>query len=86
MTTARGKMRIKELIKILQTMDQERIVVMSADSEGNSYAPLRNIDDNSVYVAEDHEIGLEKLTPELEKQHYSEEDVREGEPCVVFWP
>ena len=34
----------------------------------------------------DQEYGYAKLTEELEKRGYSEEDCIDGEPAVVLWP
>jgi hypothetical protein len=45
-------MTVAELIKELEGMPQESIVVMSKDAEGNEYSPLSSIDPDSVYVAD----------------------------------
>jgi len=37
-------MKVRELIEYLKTYDQELDVVMSRDSEGNSYSPLHTMD------------------------------------------
>jgi hypothetical protein len=81
-------MKVKELIELLVGINPEMEIVMSADSEGNSYSPLRVVDtDSNNYDSDEREIGLRSLTPDLEKQGYSEEDVMEnGEPVVVLWP
>jgi len=79
---------VKELIQELQTLDPELPVIMSTDDEGNGH---RYIDKNYIGVEGfnagswdcDIEVGIEKLTPELEEQGYTEEDVKEF-PCVVL--
>lgn len=81
-------MKVKDLIKLLQKEDPNRLVVMSKDSEGNGFSPLADMSTES-YAADSTwsgEIGLEKLTPELEKKGYTEEDVLDGKPALVLWP
>lgn len=83
-------MTVKELIKELETCDPELPIILQKDAEGNGYSPLAGVDgEDSAYQADstwNGEVGLRKLTPELEKQGYGEEDIMQGEPCVVLWP
>ena len=82
-------MKVKELKELLKNVDDNRLVVMSKDGEGNGFSPLADIDDTSNYEADSTwsgEVGIEKLTPELEKQGYGEEDVNHGVPALVLWP
>lgn len=75
---------VKELIEALQKLDQDSIIVMSSDPEGNSYDTLCSIEP-MMYA--DGEIGYDKLTPELKKHGYTEEDLlTDGRKAVVFWP
>jgi hypothetical protein len=86
--TLNNYMRVKELKKLLENIDNERIVIMSTDCEGNSYSPLDTIDDSSTYLAETElwgELGIEKLTPELRKLGYSEDEIG-GEKALVLYP
>ena len=77
-------MKIKQLIEKLQKLDQERIVVLASDPEGNRF---REIDSVHEYMYNKGEIGEEKLTPLLIKQGYSEEDVMaNGRKAVVLFP
>jgi hypothetical protein len=77
-------MTVKELIERLQKEDPNRIVVLSIDPEGNGYNELRDI---ATSAYSDGEIGIEELTPELQKEGYREEDVMEdGHKAVVLWP
>lgn len=84
-----GPLRVKDLIKLLQDEDQDRIVVMSKDGEGNGYSPFSGLS-TAAYVADSTwsgEIGLEKLTEADKKAGYSEEDVKHGgEKAIVLWP
>lgn len=73
-------MTVKQLIKLLQAEDPNRIVIMSSDSEGNSYSPLSSVA-TAAYRADttwSGEIGLEKLTAADKKAGYTDEDVLEG--------
>ena len=40
-------MIVKDLIKELQKHDENAIIVLSCDSEGNSYSPLLSIQDSN---------------------------------------
>jgi len=82
-------MNVKELKELLKNVDDERIVILQKDSEGNGYSPLEGIDDESVYQADSTwsgEVKYEKLTPELKKQGYGEEDCGNGEPALILYP
>ena len=83
-------MKVKELIEMLQKENQEAIVVMSSDGEGNSYSPVADIGDVDRYKAHSTwsgEVGYSKLTPKMKEDAYSEEDLlTDGEPAVVIFP
>jgi hypothetical protein len=69
-------MTVKELIKKLQKIeDQDRIVILQKDPEGNGFYPLSDIDDNSVYDFDNETVHIEKLTPNLIEEGFSEEDL-----------
>lgn len=82
-------MKVKELKELLNQFDDENIVIMSKNSEGNNFSPLSDIDECN-YRAETTwygEIGLRELTDEDIADGYSEEDVLEdGENAIVLWP
>lgn len=81
-------MTVAQLIADLQGEDPNRLVVMSSDAEGNSYSPLDGCSTGS-YEADSTwsgSVGLEKLTPALRKKGYSDEDVKDGVPCLVLHP
>ena len=44
-------MKVKELIEILNTVDENSEVILQADSEGNSYSPLDGLQ-NGYYIPE----------------------------------
>lgn len=71
-------MKVKDLIAILQTHDQDNLVVLSSDAEGNSYS--RASDVGSYFFDEEG--------PSL----INEEDLEEFggrnkfKKCVTIWP
>ncbi len=83
-------MTVKELRKLLEGVDENRIVIMSSDGEGNSFSPLADVNAENQSYAEDStwsgEVGFEVLTEELKKDGYEEGDVTKGVPCIVLWP
>ena len=79
-------MKVKELRKLLESVADERLVVLASDEEGNGFYPLRDVDDNSVYDGEYRSAGIENLTPALEEQGFGPEDVGDGIPALVLWP
>ena len=82
-------MKVKELIALLQDCDQEAIVVMSSDAEGNSYSPFSGLWEG-VYVPDttwSGEVGYGELTPELKEYGFTEEDIKTGgESAVILQP
>ena len=81
-------MKVKDLIKELQKLDPERIVVMSSDAEGNSHSPLYSISEGAYREESTYsgDYGLEKLTDEDIKDGYSKEDVVYGEKAICLHP
>ncbi len=82
-------MKVRELLKMLEGVDGERLVVLQKDSEGNGYSPLYDVDYESSYIHDSREVRYEKLTPELKKLGYTEEDVdtaNEGVAAIVLQP
>jgi hypothetical protein len=75
---------VAELIEFLRQMDQEALVVLSRDPEGNGFSELHQVGTNTY---RDGQIGIEKLTPELKKAGYSKEDILAGGvKAIVLWP
>jgi len=78
-------MKVKDLIKHLSKANPDATVILSHDSEGNSFSPLLIVSkDNNRYS--DGEMGLDHLTKDLKEQGFTEEDLLEGEEAVVLWP
>jgi hypothetical protein len=79
-------MTVKELIEVLTRLNQDAIVVLSKDSEGNYCSPLSDVE-TANYAADSPtsgEIGLIELTPDAIEHGYTEEDVIDGVPAVVL--
>ena len=83
-------MKVKELIKLLKKEDQEKLVIMSSDGEGNSFSPLSDFGDADCYLAEctwAGEMGYSKLTKKLRDEGYGNEDILVGGvPALVIYP
>ena len=77
-------MTVKQLIEKLQSVEPDRLVVVSRDEEGNGFSKLWEIE-TCAYA--EGEIGLESLTTEDVQRGYTAEDVMtHGEKAVVLWP
>ena len=83
-------MNVKELKKLLETVDDDLIVILQKDGEGNGYSPCAGIDDEMNYEPESTysgTVGYRKLTPELIEKGYSEEDcLPHAQPALIFYP
>jgi len=76
-------MKAGELRKLLQSMDDETLVVLSRDAEGNGYSPL-----GGIYLGAyaDGKFGIHTLT-DIDREHgYSEDDIVHGPAAICFWP
>ena len=82
-------MNVKELIQILQKVDPKRKVIIKVNGGLEGYTPLADIS-KGAYIPDttwDGEVWLEKLTEELKKEGYGEEDVAEnGQPALILNP
>jgi len=84
-------MKVKNLIKKLEKMDQNAEVVMSIDPEGNGYSSLKQILEDMGFVEEEGEIYINKLTKKDREEGFSEMDLGDlKDPnrvnCIVFYP
>lgn len=83
-------MKVKELIKMLENENQDAIVIMSSDGEGNSHSPFADFSNCDTYKADSTwsgEVGFSKLTPQLKKDGYGEGDIlQDGEPALILCP
>lgn len=84
-------MKVHELIEQLKKCGQNRIVIMSADGEGNDFSPIANLED-VIYVPQTTwhgETYLEELTAELADSGFCDEDLYhgdKGQKAVILWP
>ena len=79
-------MRVSELIELLEDHNPEALVIMAGDPEGNDYYTTPVTVDGPLYINEEGEVGFNSITPELEEQGYTDEDLIIGEECVVLIP
>lgn len=80
--------KVSELIKELQSVDPDRIVIMSRDGEGNDYSPLASTWEGAYLAKSTYhgKAGLERLTDEFVKAGYSDEDIVNGNPAIILQP
>lgn len=82
-------MTVRELLAALEGVDGDHVVVLSIDPEGNAFREVYEVAaENNRFDERDGEVQLAELTPELEEQGYTEEDVLGAEHpmAVVLWP
>lgn len=70
-------MKVKELIEILKSCDEDALVILSSDAEGNSYSEESDI--GSYYFDEEN-------TEIFDLKDYEEEALQEMKKCVTIWP
>ncbi len=83
-------MTVQQLIDRLNGIeDKTRIVILQKDAEGNGFSPLADMDDNCTYAAKSTwhgDVGIERLTDELRRRGFDDEDVKGGVLCLVLAP
>ena len=82
-------MLVKELKEILNNADDNDLVVLSHDEEGNSYSPLYSTELCSYDLnnSGENEVGIRELTPELIEEGYTEDDlIEDGVNAIVLYP
>lgn len=81
MNSSEKMVTVADLINILQHEDQDRVVVLSHDAEGNGFSPFTDFG-RGTYVAESTSFG----------QLYNKQDEEDGVlpeggvPALVLWP
>lgn len=83
--------KVSELKELIKDLDEDAVVIMTQDAEGNEYSPLTREMFVGNYAPYTHikyngEVGLSELTDDLIKEGYDDEDVIDGIPCVVLYP
>lgn len=84
---------VKELKEILNNVEDDAIVVLSSDEEGNSFSPLHNSIGIYNYEPNENDRGEvypRELTEELIKRGWSESDLGEDKEkllkCITLYP
>lgn len=74
-------MIVSELIEYLEKQDQDRVVILHSDDEGNDYREM-----NGFWLGfyKDGEAGQNELTDEMIEEGYDEEDLIDGEKAIIF--
>jgi len=84
-------MKVSELISELQKLDQDKIVILQKDGEGNGYSPLSGSDEDCVYQADSTWSGVVYSTDWTADEALIDEDEWESfkknmPGCVVLFP
>ena len=86
-------MNVKQLIKKLQKLDQNAEVILSSDSEGNSYNELEAVHDEKIYYAksiERHEDEPKIIERDIELGDLCDfkhvENYTKPKKCIVLYP
>lgn len=79
---------VGSLKKALAELDESLIIVLSSDSEGNSYNVLHSISSTNIaFNPKTRDIGLVELTNPMIDLGYTTEDIcYKGKPAAVFYP
>ena len=86
-------MKVRDLIDLLSTLDQEAEVVLSSDAEGNSYSPF-SCCSKGVYAPDSTWSGDFYSTNDTVDEDEDADDEDDGDcgppdnaiPAVVLWP
>ncbi|MEO1477764.1 MAG: hypothetical protein AAFV01_04225 [Bacteroidota bacterium] len=81
-------MTVKELRRELELFDDDDLVVLQRDPEGNGFSRLDSayLGAYAEYQYGRGEVGLVELTPEAQANGFDEEDVVDGPRAVVLVP
>ena len=74
-------MKVKELINKLKELDGELKVILSKDSEGNSYSPLWNCIEGFYFPTTSYSGETY-----FEEDYEDDPELKEGEKAIVFFP
>ena len=84
-------MKVGKLKELLKNLDDDLLVVLSSDSEGNNHSPVADIADKCVYDAETtyngeiYDTGWSAEDACMEEDKW-EEFKKEKTACVVLYP
>lgn len=85
-------MKVGELIALLQDLPEDTVVVLSSDSEGNSYSPLSDDFSLGKYIPDSTYSGEFFANDHIEEDgddHEYFEEASENKDvldCIVLWP
>jgi len=81
---------VKKLKKMLEKYDDNYVVALSSDSEGNGYSFLCEIEDNAVFNSSGEYIGIRELTSDLIDRGFSDEDLADkkssNKNAIILYP
>ena len=79
--------RVRDLKKLLANVDDDALIVISIDPEGNAYRPIVDHTLGYNYDEANMEVGPAAISDEDKMRlGYTDEDVVDGEACLLLWP
>ena len=84
-------MKVKDLIKTLQSADPDTEVIIQADSEGNGYSPCAGAElaiyvPDSSWGGEVYNLDSNASNNCLEEKEWKKIKENKKNRCVVLWP
>lgn len=81
-------MTIKKLIKKLEQLPPEVLVILSSDSEGNDFNELNDIcsDKNGLYFDPENREILDQTEIKDIKEYNSRVDLNKLKKCIILFP
>jgi len=84
-------MIVKELIEMLSVLDQEAVVVLQKDPEGNSFSHIEGADGGAICVEANDDLEVLDSSWSAEEAGFDDEDEwdefkTDAGDCVVIYP
>lgn len=89
-------MKLGKLKQLITDLDDDVLVVIASDAEGNNYSPVGGYNTDYHYQAESSWNGylmMDEIDFNAEQEYEDEENritykeyLADSEPCVVLWP
>lgn len=77
---------VKQLREMLATADDDLLVVLSKDGEGNNFSPFCGDTSHSVYTAESTWHGYIQCQEDYENDDKTAKQYEKDVNCLVLWP
>jgi hypothetical protein len=82
-------MKVKQLKLLLEKCNDDDVVVLATDEEGNRFSPLSDVEQGMTYSHLYGTTAIQELTEDDIAQGFTEEDVSTDPnalPCIILYP